>query len=186
MFNPVAIVGAFALAASLIGCASPSGGPVRVPIDLREIGAASVPSPPPRLELRDLRPAGALERTTIGGLSLGRVEIDPPEFELTRRLLLARIAARQTSVPSSAGVPISATLQQFAVITPATALYWDVTADLRVSLAVEGRERGAEARAVERTYVYPSAELIRRVTTRAMQRLGEQVDTALADLLTQR
>jgi uncharacterized lipoprotein YajG len=169
-----------ALVALLGGCAAPN---VVVPIDTAQI----VPhekdtSSRVQVQVIDIRREANLERTTIGGVSMGRITLQPPAQDLVQ----AVVEAKADQVLASRGVTEAQTVQcgirTFEIATPATPLYWDVNAKIELVLRVHGQDRTVSGMATERTYVWPSEALIQRVTTEALRKLGAESENALAEL----
>ncbi|MGZ5132308.1 MAG: hypothetical protein ACXWIQ_02005 [Caldimonas sp.] len=166
--------------------ASAAPDPVVVSISTAEV--ASRGSETPRLaqvRVTDIRTVAArsLERTTLGAVSMGRIDLQPPVPELVQAVVEARadeaLARRGVSEPQAVGCAI----RVFDIATPATLLYWDVRARVELGLRVRGQERTVSGAATERTYFWPTAEVIARVTTVALLRLGTEAGQALDELL---
>jgi len=177
-------LGAAALAAvALSGCAGAMSDVV-IPISLdgrpAEVRQETVPV---GIEVYDLRRQSTLRRTTIGDISMGSIILSPPEAELVRHIVsdaLQKTAAGRIPPPWP---KISCGIKTFDVVTPATALYWDVTARIELILRVAGMDREVAGEAEERTYAWPSAEIIGRVTTRALQQVAAAAERELPLLL---
>src|SRR5512138_595154 len=122
------------------GCATSSG--VVVPIDTTQI-APPAPGGPGAVQVQvtDIRKQASLERTTIGGVSLGTIALQPPAPEIVKALVEAKAAqvvvARVAETPQT----VQCGIRSFEVATPATALYWDVNARIELVLRVHGQER---------------------------------------------
>jgi len=113
---------------------------------------------------------------------MGRIVLKPQETDLVRALVTSRLnaaLAKGAAAPDSVACAIST----FDVITPATALYWDVTTNIALELRVRGDKRLVSGTATERTYSWPSEELIARVTTGALRQTAAELDKAFAGLL---
>jgi len=163
------LLAAAALAAA--GCAvTPPSGNFPVPVDLAAFGAAKAASG--RVDVVDARQVIRMERTTIGAKSMGRIALQPGEVDLVRALVASRL-------PAGAD-PVRCEMRTFDVITPATALYWDITTNIELVLKLPAGDRVASGTATERTYAWPSDELIGKVTVAALKQAGAQVDKALA------
>jgi hypothetical protein len=114
------------------GCAAPN---VVVPIDTAQI-APHVKDTSSRVQVQviDIRREANLERTTIGGISMGRITLQPPAEELVQ----AVVEAKADQVLASRGVTEPQTVQcgirTFEVATPAAPLYWDVNAKIELVL----------------------------------------------------
>jgi hypothetical protein len=156
---------------------------------LLEIDPASLVSPDPEapaplVEVEDVREIAALERTTIGQVSLGRIEVVPPLPELVGAIVSWKAAGIPVGIDAGEEpLVISCGLRRFSIETPATLLYWDIRSSIDVVLKVAGRTRDISASATARTWVYPSRKLLEQVTRKALLDLSEQVEAALAELL---
>lgn len=169
-----------ALVALLGGCAASN---VVVPISTAQITAhGREVSRLAQVQVTDIRREANLERTTIGGISMGRITLEPPAQELVQ----AVVEAKADQVLASRGVtepqPVQCGIRTFEIATPATPLYWDVNAKIELVLRVHGQDRSVSGMATERTYVWPSEALIQRVTTEALRKLGGEAENALAEL----
>jgi hypothetical protein len=142
-------------------------------VDLAAFGGGTAAAATPgRLEVVDARTVIRMELTTVGTISMGRIALQPSEVELVRALVAPRLGA-------VAG-PVRCDIRVFDVLTPATAFYWDVTTNVDLLLRLPSGERAATGSATERTYSYPSEEIIGRVTAGALKQAGAQVEKALA------
>jgi hypothetical protein len=125
----------------------------------------------------------ALERTTLGAISMGAIYLDPPALDLVQAIVEAKadevLARREVIKPQT----VHCGIFMFEIATPATLLYWDVRARIEVGLRVQDRERTVSAAATERTFVWPSQEIVTRVTNLALERLGGEAEQALDELL---
>ena len=136
-----------------------------------------------KVEVSDIRQSVHSERTTIGGVSMGRIVIEPEELEIVRALVQAKadealLRLRSRSVPT-----IFVGVREFGVLTPATALYWDVTAKVVLVLRVGGQDRVVSVAKTERTYWWPSETLVQGVTNEALRQLAVEVEKAFTELL---
>ena len=182
MINRNTCVGALGLAltALLAGCV----GNVTVPISLSTPVAEKAESRSHALvKVHDIRKKAAMERTTIGELSMGKITLTPPIPELVKTLVQEKadavLARRAAQVP----LTVLCGIRQFDVTTPATILYWDVTTKIELVLRVGEQDRNVLSIATERTYVYPSDAMIQRVTQEALAKVGSEVERALAELI---
>jgi hypothetical protein len=162
------------------GCASSN---IVVPIDTSQIVAQEKDaSRRVQVQVTDIRKEANLERTTIGGISLGRITLQPPAEELVQAVVEAKadqvLASRGATEPQT----VQCGIRTFEIATPATPLYWDVNAQIELVLRVHGQDRTVSGMATERTYVWPSEALIQRVTTEALRKLGAESENALAEL----
>ena len=167
----------------LAGCATGSQELV-VPVDLGAVTGAAAGGAPAalRVDVADAREVIRMERTTIGAVSMGRIVLRPQEAELVRAVVASRL---QAALAKGAAAPdsVACAIRTFDVITPATALYWDVTTNIALALRVRGGERIVSGTATERTYSWPSEELIARVTAGALRQTAAELDKAFAELL---
>lgn len=136
-----------------------------------------------KVEVSDIRQSVHSERTTIGGISMGRIVIEPEELEIVRALVQAKadealLGRKPRSVPT-----IYVGVREFGVLTPATALYWDVTAKVGLVLRVGGQDRMVSVAKTERTYWWPSETLVQGVTNEALRQLAVETEKAFTELL---
>lgn len=173
-----AALGLFAL---LAGCASPE-----IVVNIDAIPAATQHASNEqavKVEITDIRKASNQERTTIGGVSMGKVILKPPEDELIRLLVQAKADEAFARHPAAAPRLVLCGIREFQVSTPATLLYWDVNTKIELVLRVHDRDRVVSGSATERTYVWPSQEIIQRVTQAALNQVSQETGQALAELL---
>ncbi|MGE5823489.1 MAG: YajG family lipoprotein [Bacteroidota bacterium] len=130
------------------------------------------------------------QRTAFAGVPMGDVEISPLPTDVMGQLLRTEFAQMGYGVGSSAQFTVGAQLRQFQVVTPATALYWDVNGSVELAVTVtaqDGRKHDASytAACTDRTYVYPSEDLIGKVLTGCVRDIGAKLrgDAALARFL---
>jgi len=168
------------LAALFGGCATPN---LVVPIDTAQIAPQA--EPPARMaviQVTDIRREANLERTTIGGVSMGRITLKPPAEELVRAIVQAKANQVLASRGTNETETVRCGIRTFEIATPATPLYWDVRANVELVLRVNGQDRTVSGMATERTFVWPSEALIQRVTTEALRKVGSEAEQALAEL----
>lgn len=131
------------------------------------------------------------ERTTIGNHSMGDIEMSPIPANILRQLLNSELSALGYKiVDSDEEFRIDAQLKKFEVVTPATAIYWDVNGAIDLNLATVNRVGKTHnshytATCTERTYLWPSESIITRVVTGCLGKIAAslQDDTALASFL---
>lgn len=99
------------------------------------------------------------ERTTIGSISMGYVTLDPPPEAVMTSALRDGLAAKGYGT-GGGSMTIGGEVTRFALSTPATATYWDVTIDAEARISLNGRAGTYTVRCVERTYLWPSDRLI--------------------------
>lgn len=137
-----------------------------------------------KVEVSDIRKSVNQERTTIGGISMGQITLQPPDAELVKGLVEGEANAALAKLgKDTAPETIYCGIREFQVETPATMLYWDVTTRIELVLRVAGQDRPVSAKATERTFVWPSQELIQRVTEKALAEAAAQSGRALEELL---
>lgn len=171
---------------SLLPAAAPSpahAGDVVIEIDPASIVMPDGDAPAPPVEVSDIRDSTTLERTTIGQVSLGRIEVVPPLPELVGAIVAAKVGKVAFEVPAGGEPPvIYCGLRRFTVETPATLLYWDIESRIEVVLRVGDQDREVVASAKERTWVYPSKKLLEKVTREALLDLADGLGPALTEL----
>jgi hypothetical protein len=169
------------LVTQLGGCATSDH--VLVPINTTQfLPAGAAVSRSAQVQVTDIRKEANLERTTIGGISMGRITLKPPVPELVQAVVEAQadkvLARRGVTAPQT----VLCGIRAFEVVTPATPLYWDINAKIELVLRVRGQDRNVSATATERTFVWPSAALIEQVTSKALQQVSVETEQALEDL----
>jgi uncharacterized lipoprotein YajG len=125
------------------------------------------------------------------GVSMGMIEMKPIPTEMMTQMLATELTKMGGKVVSAGEeVRIAARLTKFQVVTPATPLYWDINGSIELDLsaiAQGGRKHDARyaATCTDRTYVFPSEEIIRNVVSACVREIGARVraDTALATFL---
>lgn len=145
--------------------------------------------------LRDARRDGVGtligERTTLGNISLGMIEMQPPPAEALSQVLKAEMSALGFGATTDAGAAsLDGQLKGFMVRTPATALYWDIHGVVELELVAQARDgRKYEGRylasCTDRTFGFPSNDLIGGVVTACLKEIGAKLrkDTALIGIL---
>ena len=136
-----------------------------------------------KVVLIDLRKELKLERTTIGGMSMGSINLTPSVTDIVRRVIEAKADAVLVDEVSGDPQTIYCGIRAFHITTPATLLYWDINAKIEVILRARKQDRTLSILATERTYVWPSEAIIQRVVTEAVARFGVEAEGALNDLL---
>ena len=130
------------------------------------------------------------ERTGLGNMAMGSIELQPRPTEVIGRLLKSELTQMGYSVvDSGAQVAVGTQLLKFQIATPATAVYWDINGAIEFALvATAGSEKKHDARyaatCTDRTYVWPSEEVIGKVIAECIGSIGAKIrnDTTLADL----
>ncbi len=137
-----------------------------------------------KIEVTDIRKEAELERTTIGGISMGRILLEPPEAELIREIVEAKTDILLASWPESQTPPtILCGIRVFEIETPATVVYWDINTNVELVLRADGEDRTVSGAATERTWVWPTQTIIERVTNEALKQLAGELQIALEELL---
>jgi hypothetical protein len=139
-----------------------------------------------KVEISDIRQTVHSERTTIGGISLGRIVIQPGEAEVVRALVQAKADAVLARLGRRAVQTIYCGIRAFQVETPATPVYWDVTTRIELVLRVGEQDRAASGTKTERTYLWPTQALVQSVTNEALRRVAAETEQALTELLAAR
>jgi hypothetical protein len=181
---------ALGLAALLMGAAKVNGASafdsVHVVVDVKRIAARAEETPRvAQVQTTDVRTEAGrtMERTTIGAVSMGAIHLDPSAPDIVRAIVEAKadeLLARRTDIRPQT---IHCGLFLFEIATPATLLYWDASVRIEVGLRVQDRERTISATAVERSFLWPSRELLTRVTGLALEQLSAEIEKVLAELL---
>ena len=175
------------LAGTLTACAGEedmtSG--VTVKMDPAQFQAAQSDVPKrARVEVVDVRQEIRNERTAAFNTSMGHVSFEPPETDLVKAMLESRVNAVLAKSGTSATPPvIYSGIRAFDVETPATALYWDVRIRVELVLRVNQVDRVVSGEGTERTYAWPSAEVIKKATNQALLQVGSESEAALSELL---
>jgi len=171
----------------LAGCASDDLDPqVIVRIDpTRIVEAGGSAASGAKVKVIDIRQRAVREKAALG-LNFGNIKLDPPEEMLVRKIVEASLE-QVLSEPSLADAPRPAVvycgIRAFDITTPATPLYYDVTTHIEIVLRIGRAERSVRATAEERTYIYPTREIIGRVTTLALKDIASQTKQALSGLV---
>ena len=132
----------------------------------------------------DRRRRIVMERTTIGNIPLSGVVLQPSEADLIKLTIAAKLKEVMEGQPQLAGAaPVTCDLTEFSVTTPATALYWDMTTDIAVTLRVGDQQRALTGHAVKRTYAWPSESLIKTTTVEALKMIATASGPALSEMI---
>ncbi len=131
------------------------------------------------------------KRTTIGGTSMGIIEMSPLPTDLIAQMLRSELStAGHMIVPDGEDLSIDTKLHKFQVTTPATLFYWDVNGAVEVTIEMVGsggkmHEANYATTCTERTFVWPSQEIITTVVTACIDKIAAQLhdDAALAKFL---
>lgn len=175
---------------ALAGAAPVGGAPifetVVVVVDMARIAPRrDATSRVAQVRLADVRTEAGreLERTALGAVPMGAIYLHPAVPDLVQAIVEAKadewLARHAVIEPQTVHCGIFV----FEIATPATLLYWDVRSRIELGLRVQGRERTISAAASERTFLWPSQEIVTRVTNMALERLGGEVERALDELM---
>jgi len=134
------------------------------------------------------------DRTGLGGMSMGKIEVLPEPTAMVATLLQAELTAMGLKVvESDEQFRVDARLLRFRISTPATALYWDINGVIELELDVQtaggtGHMARYTANCTERTYAWPSEEIIGRVVSACLKEGGRQLrgDARLSEFLSAR
>jgi uncharacterized lipoprotein YajG len=186
-----------ALLLSLTACAP---GMQNVRVDLRpyEAQRATPAASPAKVRLEPVRDAradavGSLigERTTIGSVSMGSIDLNPLPTDVMAQLLRAEFTQMgHIVVVAEEQYTVGARLRKFQVTTPATAVYWDINGAIELEMTVTaqgGSRQDARyaATCTDRTYLFPSEGLIGKVVAACVGKIGADLrgDSALTKFM---
>ena len=125
-----------------------------------------------RVEILDIRKDKRMEKTTLGGVSLGKIDLNPPETELVRGIIENILCKSFIDRTMPKVMPtVYCGIKTFDISTPATLLYWDVIAKIELVLRVHGQDHTVSGSAKERTWIWPSQDIIHRVTSEALRQV---------------
>ena len=180
---------AYVVVAALAACAGPGGDVViAVPPHI----AVSTPSvlsrlPAMTVDVRDLREPGGTgvlpgrvgERKTIGDISMGLVTVTPLPGQVMAEMLEAELKAAGHRIGADgASAVVEGEIRRFDLRTDVTALYWDVIGTTSVSVTVVRAGQSATgqytATCQERTYVWPSSDMMARVVSACLDDIARQ------------
>jgi hypothetical protein len=134
----------------------------------------------------DLRPdkLSLGERTAAFGVKMGDIYPNRRVAEYLSETLADALRAAGHKVGfADSGIEVDGELLKFRVETPATALYWDVTAQVELRLRIRerenssGRDRIFTSKKIERTYAWPSASLIEKAVSASVADIMQQVQS---------
>ena len=139
------------------------------------------------------------EKTSIGRRSaafdapLGEAFSERPVTQIVRDAIRSELTrSGHTIVTQGEDVSVSGIIRTLWVGTDVTALYWDVYGEVKISVDFSSSGSGKpfisryyEARKVERTFAFPSNEIMQRVLTAALRDVVQAMgaDSVLADAL---
>jgi len=115
---------------------------------------------------------------------MGGVVLKPADRELVGSIVRASLGQAFGVHPEPGGTaPLTCELREFAVTTPSTLLYWDATVDVEWLLKAGDREKVVTATGIERTWVWPSASVIKRAVLKALEPATADTTKAVAELV---
>lgn len=175
------------LVLSLAGCVTENVSVNLPPYEPQAVERKGQAEPSAKLRVEAVKDArgdavGSLvgQRTTFDK-PMGGIELNPPPTSVIAQVLRTELAQMGYSVvDSSEEFTVAAQLRKFQVVTPNTALYWDINGAIELDLAVTARGgKKFDARyavtCTDRTYVYPSEEIIGNVVSACVGSLGAKV-----------
>ncbi|MDW7773527.1 MAG: hypothetical protein SCH71_11630 [Desulfobulbaceae bacterium] len=133
--------------------------------------------------ITDLRKERRFQRSAAFGIPMGRIILDPTAPELVSTMIETKSDEILRRQDGSQPEEITCEILAFEIATPATLLYWDVNTRIEFLLRVRGQDREVSAMATERTYLWPSENLITRVVNEALRQVEEKSELALQELL---
>lgn len=155
-----------------------------VTIDSGQAGFPKIEMPRhAKLLVTDIRKGTKFERTGLGGMSMGNISLQPPAPVLVRLAIEAKLVDALERAGIATPQTVHCGIRVFEIKTPMTLLYWDVNTTIELVLRVGDQERIITGVATERTYIWPSQEMIERVTTKALQQLSAEAERAFIELL---
>jgi hypothetical protein len=135
------------------------------------------------VEVTDIRLEADLETGGLG-VYIGKITLEPSEVDLVRELVEARADTLLANWPVTQAPPtIQCGIREFEIVTPATVLYFDVTARIELVIRVDGEDRTAAGQGIKRTYVWPRQKIVEAATNEALSQLIPELDLVLAELL---
>lgn len=135
------------------------------------------------VHITDSRKEKNYQRTTIGGISMSQIVVQPEIPEVVKTMVETKADQSLSSQVEKQPVAIECEIRVFEIATPATLLYWDVTSKIELLLQTRGQQQTVSAVAYERTYIWPSEEMLTRVVKDALRQIGEESERALKELL---
>jgi len=110
--------------------------------------------------------------------------LEPSEIQLVQATLEAVLNGLPAGqLAQAAATPLTCELTEFSVTTPATALYWDATTDISLTLRAGSLQRSLTARGKQRTYSWPSAKVIKAATIEALNAIATLSGPVMRELL---
>ena len=134
------------------------------------------------VEVFDVRESSAMERDSLG-VSIGQITLEPNEIKLIKNVIENALIQIIESKKIKPELKIYCGIKKFDISTPSTALYWDIITKLQIILRIDDNEKMIDSERVERTYIWPSNEIITRVTTSSLTDLLEETKKELPQLI---
>lgn len=155
--------------------------PVHIVID----PPASDPNPAghARVLVKDVRNETVFRQTTIFDTHMSHIELYPPVPELVRRMVETQADRVLISQVENPPETIECEIAVFDIRTPATMLYWDVETRMELTLHARGGARMVSAAASERTFLWPSQDIIARMVREVLRQAEERTGQELRELL---
>ena len=134
------------------------------------------------------------EKMGLANISMGLIAMDPLPTELIAQVFKSELRAKGHSiVDADEEFTIDAQVRQFEIKTPPTPAYWDIDGIIQVDAAVS-RQGGTKhdarysVKCTDRSYAWPSVEIINKVVSDCIMKIAESVrtDAALASFLNAR
>ena len=114
---------------------------------------------------------------------MSQITIQPEVSEVVKAIIETKADQILASQVEKQPVVIECEMRAFEIATPATLLYWDITSKIELLLQIRGQQQTVSAVAQERTYIWPSEEMLTRVVKDALRQIGEESERALKELL---
>src|SRR5438552_14242411 len=156
---------------------TPSGPMGNAVVDIAASDVVTLRSEPAdvKLEVTDRRPKIVMERTALGHKAMSGVVLRPTETELVKAIMITELREAVAAQANSANGPsVACDITEFSITTPATVMYWDVTADIALTLRAGNQQRVVTGRSAKRTYAWPSESLIKAATVEALKGIAAQ------------
>ena len=134
---------------------------------------------------------GLIGERTVFDKPMGSIALSPLPTDVIAQMLRTELVQMgSTAVSSAEEFTISAQLRKFQIVTPNTALYWDINGVIELNLAVTAQgEKKHDANYVvdctDRTYASPNEEIIGKVVSACVGSLGAKLrgDATLTRLI---
>ena len=120
--------------------------------------------------MNDLRATGIASSTRklAFELPIGNIYFNPTEVNLVKSVLELELTKLMNEKNIQTKMDFSCDIIEFAVYTPATLLYWDVTGRIRLVLRQNGKEYDLFGTHTERTYVWPTETIIKKAVEESL------------------